>query len=154
MYPLTAKQSIAWALSQRGIPPSEIAERTKNTRQYVHQTLKIAETKVSKALLEVARSGSLQILKMQPEQGIMVGYQPMLNRNVVVTFTTKNGVKVWYWHDKPEKVTDEKLLRETREYLFNEAEERGIRLTPEEKNMHPARLAQTLFTRLLGEIVS
>ena len=154
LQPLTSKQSAAWSSFQRGITAIEIAKRMKTTRQNVHQTLKIAEVKISKTLLDVARSNGLEIKALQPEKGILLGYNPLLKRNVVVTYTSKNGVRVWYWYDNPEKIDDEKLLQETREYLLNEAEERGIRLTLEEKNTHPARLARAVFSRLLPEVRS
>jgi hypothetical protein len=152
MYPLTAKQCTAWALFQSGLSTVEIAKQLKKSKQYVHQTLKIAETKVTEALLDVARSEGLEIRALNPEEGILLGFQPFLKRNVVVTFTTRNGFRTWYWFDKPEEVKmDEKLLAEARQYLLSEAEERGIHLTTEQKNIHPAKLAHFVFAKLLPD---
>ena len=131
----------------------QIANQMKASRQYVQQTLKIAEGKISKCLLDAARSNDLEIRGIRPDRGALLGYNRVLGRNVVVTYTSKYGIKVWYWYDKPEEVRDEKLLDEAREYLFNQAAERGIRLSHDEKNMHPARLARTVFSKILPEAI-
>ncbi len=138
-----------WALFQKGVSPVDIAKKLKTTRQNVHQILKVSETKVSEALLGVVSSNGLEIKSLDLARGILLGYNPLLSRNVVVTYTTRNGVRVWYWYDKPEEVQDSQLLSEAREYLFNEAEERGLRLTAEEKKKHPAILARIIFNKLL-----
>jgi hypothetical protein len=124
----------------------------KTSRQYVHQTLKIAEVKVSKTLLDVAHSNFLDIKVLQPERGILLGYNRFLRRNVIVTYTVNYGIRVWYWYDNPEAVKDEKLLEEAKRYLLNEAEERGVDLTADERSAHPAKLARTLFGKLLPEM--
>jgi len=153
VYPLTSKQSAAWALFQKGASMIQIAKQMKASRQYVQQTLKIAEGKISKSLLDAARSNDLEIRAIRPDRGVLLGHNRVLGRNVVVTYTSKYGIKVWFWYDKPEEVRDEKLLDEAREYLFNQAEERGIKLSHEEKNMHPSRLARTVFSRILPEAI-
>ncbi len=122
----------------------------KTSRQYIHQTLKIAEAKVSKNLLEVATSMGLQIKTLQPEKGILLGFNPLLDRKVIITYTAKYGVRTWYWYDNPEQVNDKKLLADAREYLLAEAGERGIPLSETEKRMHPSTLAKTIFGRLLS----
>jgi hypothetical protein len=151
-YPLTQKQGMAWALLQDGLSPIQIAKRLRTSRQYVHQTLRTAEAKISKSLLEMGRLNGLEIRAVRPEKGILLGYHPLLKRNVVVTYTTRNGMRVWYWYDNPHEVRDEKLLREAREYLLSEAAERGLRLSPEQRALHPAKLAQVVFSALLPEV--
>src|SRR5207245_11221678 len=96
----------------------------KTTRQNVHQTLKIAEVRISKTLLDVPRSNGLEIKALQPEKGILLGYNPLFKRNVVVTYTSKNEVRVWYWYDNPENIDDKKFLLEPRAEQLNQAEER------------------------------
>jgi len=151
-YPLTPKQSMAWALLQDGLSPIQIAKRLRTSRQYVHQTLRTAEEKISKSLREAVRLNGLEIRVVRPEKGILLGYHPVLMRNVVVTYTTRNGMRVWYWYDNPHDVRDEKLLREAREYLLNEAAERGLHLSAEQRALHPAKLAQVVFSALLPEV--
>ena len=151
-FPLTRKQGIAWALFQDGLSAVQIAKRLRTSRQYVHQTLRTAEAKIARTLRETGRRNGLDIKAIRPEKGILLGYHPVLKRNVVVTYTTRNGLRVWYWYDNPHDVRDEKLLREAREYLLNEAEERGIPLTQDQRSLHPAKLAQVVFRALLPEV--
>lgn len=129
-----------------------MAYKLKTSRQYVNQTKQTIEAKLSKALLEVARLNDLQIIRLYQENAILLGYHPGLNRKAVITYTTNHGIKVWYWYDTPEEVTNEDFLRETREYLLEIACERGIEL--EEKTMHPAKLAHIVFSKLIPELKS
>jgi len=99
-------------------------------------------------------ANNFQIKRPYPEKAILLGYHPALDREAVVTYTTNHGIKVWYWHDNPEEVTDEDFLHETREYLLDVAEERGIELTEEEKEIHPGRLAHILFSKLIPGLKS
>ncbi len=147
---MSAKQSVAWALFQHGLSQVEITRKLKTTRQYVNQTLRLSETKIARSLLDTARLSGLEVKKAHPEKGILLGYHPVLKRNVIVTYTTRNGLRVWYWYDRPEEVKDEKLLAEAREYLLNEAKERGIDLGNDERKLHPAKLARRIFTELIS----
>lgn len=124
----------------------------KTSRQYVNQTKLAAEARLSKALLEVAQVNNLQVRRFYPDKAILLGYHPGLNQETVVTYTSNHGIRVWYWHDNPEMVTDEVFLRETRHYLIDMANERGIELTAKEKEMHPARLAQAIFSKLIPRL--
>jgi hypothetical protein len=60
---------------------------------------------------------------------------------------------VWYWYDKPEEVTNEEFLRQTREYLLDLAKERGIEIEDAAK-VHPAKLAHIIFSKLVPEVES
>src|SRR5207245_8851601 len=93
----------------------QIAKQMKASRQYVQQTLKIAEGKISKSLLDAARSNDLEIRAIRPDRGVLLGHNRVLGRNVVVTYTSKYGIKVWYWYDQPAAASDETLLDAGRE---------------------------------------
>ena len=150
--PLSAKQMAVWSLTSAGISIAAIADKLKTSRQYVNQTRLAAEAKISKALLEVAQVNELQITRINPKNAILLGYHPGLKRKAIVTYTTRHGMKVWYWHDKPEEeALDEDFLGQIREYLLDIAQERGIEIS-EAKKMHPARLAQAIFSELIPEL--
>jgi hypothetical protein len=84
---------------------------------------------------------------------MLLGYHPTLQRKAIITYTTSHGLKVWYWHDNPEEVTDQNFLNQTRQYLIDIARERGI--TIENTNsIHAAKLAHTVFTTLIPELKS
>ena len=149
--PLTQQQKTVWQLISQGLSVSSIATRLKTTRQYVNQTRLTAEAKLSSTLLGVAEANNLQVTKLDVKQAILLGYHPALNKKVIVTYTTNFGVKVWYWYDNPEEVTNEDFLKQTKAYLLDLAIERGIDM-PETETIHPAKLAEYIFTKLIPEM--
>jgi hypothetical protein len=140
-----------WSLISRGLSVASIADKLRTTRQFVNQTKLAAEAKLSTTLLEVAQANDLQVTRLYPKQAILLGYHPALKRKAIVTYSTRHGIKVWYWHDKPEEVTNEDFLRQTREYLLDIAKERGIQLE-DTAEIHPAKLAHVIFSKLIPEV--
>jgi DNA-binding CsgD family transcriptional regulator len=149
--PLSQSQKDIWALLSRGLSVSNIADKLKTTRQYVNQTRLTAQAKLSSTLLEVAAVNDLQVTKLIPQQAILLGYHPALKKKAIITYTTSHGLKVWYWHDAPEEVTDTAFLNQTRQYLIDIAKERGLNIEGMEK-IHPAKLAHTIFCQLIPEL--
>lgn len=149
--PLSQKQKTVWSLISKGLSVSAVANRLSTTRQYVNQTKIMAEAKLSTTLLEVARANDLQVTKLYPKEAILLGYHPALKRKAIVTYTTSHGIKVWYWHDSPEEITNEDFLKQTRAYLLDIAKERGVEVEDAAK-MHPAKLADIIFRKLVPEV--
>ncbi len=149
--PLSQQQKTVWSLLSKGFSVSAIADKLKTTRQYVNQTRLTAEAKLSTTLLEVAQANDLQVTKLYTKEAILLGYHPALKRKAIVTYSARHGIKVWYWHDNPEEVTNEEFLRQTREYLLDVAKEKGIEIENAE-NIHPARLAHMIFSSLIPEL--
>jgi DNA-binding CsgD family transcriptional regulator len=150
--PLSRKQKAVWSLISRGLSVASIADKLRTTRQFVNQTKLAAEAKLSTTLLEVAQANDLQVTRLYPKQAVLLGYHPALKRKAIVTYSTRHGIKVWYWHDNPEEVTNQEFLRQTRQYLLDIAQERGIQL--EDTEIHPAKLAHTIFSKLIPEVES
>ena len=148
---MTQKQKTVWSLICTGLSSSKIAEKLNTTRQFVNQTKLSAEAKLSTTLLDVAQANDLQITKLYPKEGILLGYHPALKRKAILTYSTNYGIKVWYWHDNPEEVTDTTFLNQTRQYLLDIAKERGIEIGDAEK-IHPAKLAHLIFSQLIPEL--
>lgn len=149
--PLSQKQKTVWSLISKGLSVSAIANKLSTTRQYVNQTKLTAEAKLSTTLLEVAQANDLQVTRLHPKEATLLGYHPALKRKAIVTYSTSHGIKVWYWHDKPEEVTNEGFLRQTREYLLDLAKERGIQVENADK-IHPAKLSHIIFSKLVPEV--
>jgi hypothetical protein len=149
--PLSQSQSIIWQLLSEGLTVTNIADKLKTTRQYVNQTRLTAEAKLQSTLLEVAAVNDLQVTKLYPKQAILLGYHPTLKKKAIITYTTSHGLKVWYWHDNPEEVTDTAFLNQTRQYLIDIAKERGIEIENADK-IHPAKLAHQVFCQLIPEL--
>jgi hypothetical protein len=110
-----------------------------------------AEARLSTTLLDVAQANDLQVTKLYPKKGLLLGYHPALKRKAILTYSTNYGIKVWYWHDNPEEVTDQNFLNQTRQYLMDIAKEGGVEIENADK-LHPARLAHTVFCQLIPEL--
>ena len=151
--PLSQKQKTVWSLIHKGFSVSAIADKLSTTRQYVNQTKLTAEAKLSTTLLDVAGANDIQVTKLYPKKAILLGYHPALNRKAILTYTTSHGIKVWYWHDNPEQITNQNFLRQTRKYLLDIAKEQGIELDAT-ADIHPAKLAHKLFSKLVPEVRS
>ena len=149
--PLSQKQKTVWSLVGKGLPVAAIADRLKTSRQFVNQTKLAAEAKLSATLLDVAQANHIHTTRLHAKEGILLGFHPGLKRKVIITYGTKHGIKVWYWHDSPEEVTDQEFLSQTRTYLLDLASERGLKIK-DSMTMHPARLAHLLFTELIPEL--
>src|SRR4030065_359217 len=149
--PLSQQQKTVWSLISKGFAVSAIAEKLSTTRQYVNQTRLTAEAKLSTTLLEVAQANDLQVTRLFPKEAILLGYHPALKRKAIVTYRTSHGIKVWYWHDNPEEVTNDDFLRQTREYLHDIAKERGVEIE-NAAQIHPAKLAHVIFSKLIPEL--
>ena len=151
--PLSQKQKTVWSLILEGFSVSAIATKLNATRQYINQTRLTAEAKLSATLLDVAGANDLQVTKIYPKKAILLGYHPALKRKAIITYTTSHGIKVWYWHDKPEEITNENFLNQTRKYLLDIAKEQGIKLE-DTTDVHPAKLAHIIFSKLVPEVTS
>jgi hypothetical protein len=134
-----------------GLSAATIAEKLQTTRQFVNQTKLAAEAKLSATLLDVAQANDLQVTKLYPKAGILLAFHPALKRKAILTYSTNFGIKVWYWHDNPEEVTDQAFLNQTRQYLMDIAKERGIEVEGIDK-LHPAKLAHIIFSKLIPEL--
>jgi len=148
--PLSPKQKTIWSLVNTGFSISAIAAKLSTTRQYVNQTKLTAEAKLSTTLLEVAQANDIQVIRLYPKKGILLGYHPALKRKTIITYTTNHGIKVWYWHDNPKEITNEDFLKQTKTYLLDIAKERGLEI--KEVNIHPAKLAYIVFSKLIPEL--
>jgi len=141
-----------WSLITKGFSVINIAEKLNRTRQYVNQTKIAAETKLTTTLLDVAQANDLQITKLYPKEGVLLGYHPALKHKAILTYSTNYGIKVWYWHDNPEQeITNEEFRKQIRTYLLDLAKERGIEIDGSEK-IHPTKLAHVIFCQLIPEL--
>ena len=149
--PLSQKQRTVWSLMNKGLSPIAIANELDTTRQFVNQTKLAAEAKLTATLLDVAQASDLQVRKLYPRAGVLLGYHPGLGRRAIITYSTNYGIKVWYWHDRPEEVTSEEFLKQTQTYLLDIAKERRIEIKDPEK-LHPGTLAHLIFSELIPEL--
>jgi hypothetical protein len=149
--PLTQKQKFIWSLLSKGLTVTDIANKLNTTKQFVNQTKLATEAKLSTTLLDVAQANDLQVTKLYPKDGILLAYHPALKRKAIITYSTNFGIKVWYWHDNPEEVTDPAFLTQIKQYLLDIAKERGIEIENAD-SIHPSRLAHQIFSKLIPEL--
>jgi diketogulonate reductase-like aldo/keto reductase len=140
-----------WSLLNKGLSAVAIANKLNTTRQFVNQTKLSAEAKLSTTLLDIAQANDLQVTKLYPKNGMLLAYHPALKRKAILTYNTNHGIKVWYWHDTPEEITDAIFLNQTRQYLLDIAKERNIDLENIDK-IHPSKLAHQIFSKLIPEL--
>ena len=70
----------------------------------------------------------MQIIKLYPEKAVLLGYHPALNRKAIITYNSNHGIKLWYWYNNPEEITNENYLSQTLKYVLEIAQEQGITL--------------------------
>lgn len=146
---LTSRQKRIWNLKSKGLLQASIARRLDVTRQTVHKALNIANSKVSQALQETAKLNKIKVRTVDPTNGILVGYSPEFNTTAMITFSARNGVQIWYRHEGDCENCDQ--LQVCRTMLLAEAEDRKIQLPENKDSMLPSELAETLFSKIIGE---
>jgi hypothetical protein len=126
---------------------SEISREMDVTRQTVNKTFIAVDSRVSRALLEAAQVNRVEINRVDPEKGFLLGRSPSLGMDVLVTFSDRNGLLVWY---KGEGGCSECSWRSScKQKLLIEAEDRGIQLPEATEDMKPSKLAETLFNKIM-----
>jgi len=117
------------------------------TPQTVNKAFNAIDAKISKALSEAANVNRLEIRRMDTKRGYLLGYSFALNKEALVTFSSRNGIQVWYRGEGGCESCG--WQRNCRDVLLGEAEERGIKLPDGNEEMEPSRLADYLFDKIL-----
>jgi hypothetical protein len=144
---LTGRQSEIWGLARSGFSEVEISKKLEISRQATHIMLHAARSKIVEALTSTAQATRIQMRHMDVEKGILLGYSPELNHKVVITYSPKNGVRIWYAHEKGcEQCNFDKSWVSL---ILDEAEERGVKLSRAELQLPPPQLAKTIFQKML-----
>jgi hypothetical protein len=77
----------------------EIAKSFSISRQSVSKALQGMDSKVSRVLLEMARSNRIEVTKVNFERGVLFGRSVQLNADAIIFVSARHGVQVWYWHE-------------------------------------------------------
>ncbi len=144
MIELTERQMQIWRMYTKGLSSSDIAKALNVSRQFIHKTLRILESKIYNGLIGVAKANKVEIREIDIKKGFLRGYSPEFRTEVFVTFSVANGIQVWYRH--PANCRTCSMREECRRMLREEAKERGITLESEE----PGDMAEELFNKLRG----
>jgi transcriptional regulator with XRE-family HTH domain len=146
---LTPKQRKYWDLRRNGLSQAEISREMNVTRQTVNKTFNTVDSRVSRALLEAAQVNRVEINRVDPEKGFLLGRSPRLGMDVLVTFSDRNGILVWYRGEGG--CSECSWLSSCKQKLLIEAEDRGIQLPENAKDLEPSTLAETLFNTIREE---
>jgi transcriptional regulator with XRE-family HTH domain len=146
---LTPKQRKYWGLRRSGLTQADISREMEVTRQTVNKTFNAIDSRVSKALLEAAQINKVEISRVDPKKGFLLGRSPSLGMDVLVTFSDRNGILVWYRGEGG--CSKCSWLSSCKQKLLMEAEDRGIPLPEEAEDMEPSKLSETLFKKIMEE---
>jgi hypothetical protein len=117
------------------------------TRQTVNKTFNAIDSRVSKALLEAAQINRIETSRLDHEKGYLLGRSPSLGMDVLITFSERNGIQVWY---KGEGGCSDCTGRDScKQKLLIEAEDRGIQLPENVEEKEPSELADILFKKIV-----
>jgi len=146
---LTPRQRKYWGLRRSGLTQAEISREMDVTRQTVNKTFNAIDSRVSRALLEAAQVNRVEISRLDHERGFLLGRSPSLRMDVLVTFSDRNGIQVWYRGEGG--CSECSWLRSCKRKLLMEAEDRGIRLPKDAEDVEPSKLAEILFKKIMEE---
>ncbi len=146
---LTGREIQLWNLRRRKLTQSQIGRRLGISRQAVHKSYPVIDSKLERAFSEAAETNNLEIRSINLVDGIMEAYSVAQDIPVVVSMSNSNGLRVWYLYEG--KCGQCKLERSCRRILEAEAEERGISLSGEDRRMTPTQLAPKIFSRYLED---
>ncbi|MBN1682046.1 HTH domain-containing protein [Candidatus Bathyarchaeota archaeon] len=146
-YGFTKRKLDIWSMRRDGLSLSEIARKLGVTRQAIHKLIKTIDDQVIYALKSVAIASKIDIRYVDVNKGILLGYSYETNNRVIVTFSTIHGVQIWHHHSGNCEgcVSNENC----RKIILDEAEERSISLTDDEKKLSPTELASIIFSRVI-----
>jgi ribosomal protein L37E len=149
---LTARQLDIWDMNRHGESRAKIEERFGFTRQAVYDALKISMEKVDAALKQTADASSIEIIRVDPKNGILLGQTPIDSSRVIITFSRKHGVQTWHF-EEPDCAECGYTKRCT-ERLIDEAKERDVEISEDQRKLPPSKLAHIIFSKLIPELTS
>jgi hypothetical protein len=147
---LTTRQLEIWDSNRRGESRAKIGERFGFTRQAVYDALKISLSKVESALRHTAEASSIEIIRVDPKNGILLGRMPLDSSKVIVTFSRKHGVQTWHFEEPDCDRCG--YVKRCGERLLDEAEERDVEILEDQRRLPPSKLAHLIFSKLIPEL--
>lgn len=144
---LTEAQRKILDLSRRGLSQAEMGRSAGVARQAVYDALGIALDKVDSALRHAADANMIEIMYVDPRNGILLGFSPSASQRVMATFSAKHGIQTWHY-ENPD-CFECRWVEQCRRRLLEEGEERNVPLSDEDKGLPPSKLAHIIFSRVI-----
>ena len=139
--PLSHSESTFWDLRRKGLGFAQIGRKTGITRQAVYKALLKADKAMTKALREIADTYKIDLEKANTQKGMATGYSHALQNRVILAYSPKRGMLVWYEYTGQCKGCPRR--QECRSIILEEAERLGSILTKNDRE--PAELAQDIL---------
>ena len=146
---LTPKQRKYWSMRRDGLTQADISRKMNVSRQTVNKAFNAIDSRVSKALLDAAQVNKVEINRLDPEKGFLLGRDPGSGTRVLITFSERNGIQIWYKEESGCSECNER--NSCKKTLLIEAEDRGIKLPEKAGDMEPSELAEILFKKIVEE---
>jgi hypothetical protein len=144
---LTDRQLEIWRLRFKGFSKAEVGRRLGITRQAVYDAEKYTLEKVESALRHVTDASRIGVHYLDASKGVLLGFDPSTSNRVIVTFSARNGVQTWHY-EQPDCCVCRWKDR-CKQRLLDEAEEREIHLSAEERELQPSKLAHAIFSKII-----
>ena len=132
-----------WKLRRTRIPNITIATNFGISRQAVSKALLTIDGKIETALREMAKANKIAIVKINPQQGVLLGRSVPLGADAIVFVSGKHGIQVWYEHDGDCGACEQ--YSECIELLWDYADELNIALS---RTADPTKMAEELFSKV------
>ncbi len=147
---LTNRQLDIWDMNRRGEPRSKIGERFGFTRQAVYDALKISLDKVDNALKQTAEASAIEVIRVDPKNGILLGRTPIDSSRLIITFSRKHGIQTWHFEEP--NCSECRYTKRCLERLVDEAKERDVDIDEDQRKLPPSKLAHVIFSKLIPEL--
>ena len=126
---------------------AEIARQLGVTKQAVSKAVKSIDDKVAQTLEATAKAAKIEVRHLDPKKGVLLGYSHETDDRVIVTFSARHGAHIWHHHGNGCEGCQ--LHGACKAVILDEAEERGVALTEEERAKSPAEIARLVFSKVI-----
>lgn len=140
---INEKQFEFWKLRRSKMPNISIAINFGISRQAVSKAIISMDRKVETAMCEMAAANRINILKRNPQLGVLFGRSVPFGVDAIIFVSSKHGLQVWYEHDGDCKSCEE--YAKCVELLWDFSDELGIAL---HQVADPTKMAEELFAKV------
>lgn len=151
MDPLTTRRAEWWERRRQGMTLAEIGRLFGVTRQAVYLALRLADREMLKAFKQLSETYKVAQTKIDTKKGLLLGYSQALRSPVIMAYSPKKGISLWYKYEGQcegcERWADCVRL------ALGEARRLDVELSPMEKRLPPAKLAEIVFRKAWPEMI-
>lgn len=141
------RQFVFWNLRRNDLSNTAIADHFTISRQAVSRALITMDRKVGDILHDMAKANGIEVLRLDPVLGVLIGRSVPLGVDAVIFVSKKHGVQVWYEHEGD--CTDCPRHDECMTLLRDFAREMNMTFT---ENGNPTEMADEIFRKVKGVV--